>query len=45
MIDRPIGLIYVEECATYKDALRRERHVKPWAPAKKEALISREWYD
>ena len=37
--DPPIAVVYEEEFQTYKEAFRRERQVKRWTRAKKEALI------
>ena len=37
----PVALVYIEECASLSAALRRERELKPWTRAKKEALIAR----
>lgn len=36
----PVTLVYSEECESLSAALRRERQLKPWSKAKKEALIS-----
>ena len=36
----PVSLVYVEECESLSAALKRERHLKPWTRAKKEALIA-----
>jgi predicted GIY-YIG superfamily endonuclease len=38
-IDPPVALVDSEEFASYKEAFRREREVKRWSRAKKEALI------
>ncbi len=35
---RPVALIHAEEYATKDEAFRRERQVKGWSRAKKEAL-------
>lgn len=35
----PIEILYKEEFPTYSDALKRERQLKRWSRAKKEALI------
>ena len=35
----PVSLVYVEECESLSAALKRERQLKPWSRAKKEALI------
>lgn len=37
---KPIELVYTEEYATYQEAFNRERQVKGWSSAKKEALIA-----
>ena len=36
----PVSLVYVEECDSLSAALKRERQLKPWSRAKKEALIA-----
>jgi len=36
---RPVALVYVEPCASLSAALKRERQLKPWKRARKEALI------
>ncbi|PYR73199.1 MAG: hypothetical protein DMF87_26375, partial [Acidobacteria bacterium] len=36
----PVSLVYVEPCESLSAALRRERQLKPWSRAKKEALIA-----
>ena len=38
----PVSLVYVESCDSLSGALKRERQIKPWPRAKKEALIARE---
>jgi len=35
----PVHLVYSEACASVAEARRRERQLKGWTPAKKEALI------
>lgn len=40
---RPVELVFVDEFPTREDALARERQLKGWRRAKKEALISRDW--
>jgi putative endonuclease len=35
----PVSLVYVEQCESLSAALKRERELKPWSRAKKEALI------
>ena len=37
---RPVTLVYQESYATLAEAVRRERQLKRWSPAKKQALIS-----
>jgi putative endonuclease len=37
---RPVHLLYYEAFGTLDDAVRRERQVKKWSRAKKEALIN-----
>ena len=37
---RPVALVYIEPCDTLSAALKRERQLKPWTRAKKEALIA-----
>jgi putative endonuclease len=37
---RPVSLVYSEECESLSAALKRERQLKPWSRAQKEALIS-----
>jgi predicted GIY-YIG superfamily endonuclease len=39
---RPVVLVYTEEFRTEADAVRRERQIKRWSRAKKEALIRRD---
>ena len=36
----PVSLVYSEECESLSAALTRERQIKPWSRAKKEALIA-----
>jgi predicted GIY-YIG superfamily endonuclease len=36
----PVSLVYVEECGSLSAALKRERQLKPWSRARKEALIA-----
>jgi predicted GIY-YIG superfamily endonuclease len=36
----PVSLVYVERCESLSAALKRERELKPWTRAKKEALIA-----
>ncbi len=36
---RPVQLVYHEQFKSFDDAVKRERQVKKWSRAKKEALI------
>ena len=36
----PVSLVYVEPCESLGAALKRERQLKPWSRAKKEARIA-----
>lgn len=36
----PVSLVYVETCESLSAALKRERQIKPWSRAKKEALVA-----
>jgi len=36
---RPVRLVYRETCATEAGAVKRERQIKRWTHAKKEALV------
>jgi predicted GIY-YIG superfamily endonuclease len=40
---RPVKLVFAEEFATRIDAMERERQLKGWSRAKKEALIAGNW--
>jgi len=40
---RPVYVVFVEEFPTREEALVRERQVKGWSRAKKEALIKGNW--
>ena len=40
---RPVTLVLCEEFPSREDALTRERQVKKWSRAKKEALLERDW--
>ena len=40
---RPVQLVFAEEMPTRQDAIARERQIKGWSRAKKEALISGDW--
>ncbi|MBI4401021.1 MAG: GIY-YIG nuclease family protein [Nitrospirae bacterium] len=37
---RPVRLIYTEALQSLEAAVRRERQLKRWSPAKKEALVA-----
>ena len=39
----PVELAFAEEFLSREDALARERQIKGWSRAKKEALIRRDW--
>ena len=36
----PVALVYMEACESLSAALKRERQLKPWSRARKEALIA-----
>ena len=36
---RPVKLVYIEKFQTLQEAMRREKQIKKWTKAKKEALI------
>ena len=38
--NKPDEIVYTEEYATYQEAFKRERQIKGWSRAKKEALIA-----
>ena len=40
---RPVQLVYSEQFPSRNDCLKRERQLKGWTRAKKEALIAREF--
>ncbi len=40
---RPVHLVFAEEFPAREEALARERQVKGWSRAKKEALIKGNW--
>jgi predicted GIY-YIG superfamily endonuclease len=40
---RPVRLVFAAEFATREEALARERQIKGWSRAKKEALIKGNW--
>ena len=39
-LNNPVELVYKEEYDTYQEAFHRERQLKKWSRAKKEALIA-----
>lgn len=39
---RPVAMVYAEEHATHRGALDREKQLKRWSRAKKEALIAQD---
>jgi predicted GIY-YIG superfamily endonuclease len=40
---RPVTLVFADSCPTRREALERERQIKGWSRAKKEALIDEDW--
>jgi len=40
---RPVSLVYAAEMVTRDEAIQRERQVKGWSRAKKEALVRGDW--
>ena len=40
---RPVSLVFSDQFATREDAFQRERQIKGWSRAKKEALIEGNW--
>ena len=40
---RPVELVFAEEFSSRDEAFQRERQIKGWRRAKKEALIKRDW--
>jgi predicted GIY-YIG superfamily endonuclease len=40
---RPVRLAFAEEMPTRQEVIARERQIKGWSRAKKEALIARDW--
>ena len=40
---RPVELVFTDQFASRQEALERERQVKGWSRAKKEALIKKDW--
>src|SRR3989442_1676337 len=41
---RPVALVFAHELQTRVEALERERQLKGWSRAKKEALIKANWH-
>lgn len=39
----PVELVFVEDCVTRDEAFQKERQIKGWSRAKKEALIAGDW--
>ena len=40
---RPVALVFIERLHSRQDAFDRERQIKGWSRAKKEALIEGDW--
>ena len=40
---RPVQLVFVEEVSSRQVAFERERQIKGWSRAKKQALIEQDW--
>ena len=40
---RPVRLVFMDEVSSRDEAFARERQIKDWSRAKKEALIERDW--
>lgn len=40
---RPVELVFVNEFASREETIERERQIKGWSRAKKEALIGGDW--
>ncbi len=40
---RPVRLVFADEFSSREDALSRERQIKGWSRAKKEALVKGRW--
>jgi predicted GIY-YIG superfamily endonuclease len=40
---RPVELVFTDQFPSRQEALERERQVKGWSRAKKEALIEKDW--
>ena len=43
VLRRPVKLVYQEPCKSLDEAVNRERQIKKWSRAKKEALINGEF--
>ena len=41
---RPVSLVFAEMFSSRDEALARERQIKGWSRAKKQALIKEEWH-
>ena len=39
----PVKLVFVEDCGSRDEAFKKERQIKGWSRAKKEALIAGDW--
>ena len=42
-IRRPVHLVFVEEVSSRQAAFERERQIKGWTRAKKQALMKQDW--
>ena len=40
---RPVGLVFSDQFSTRREAFHRERQIKEWSRARKEALIKGDW--
>ena len=40
---RPVELVFAEDFPSRQEAFQRERQVKGWSKAKKQALIEKDW--
>ena len=43
VLRRPLELVFVDEFVTREETIERERQLKGWSRAKKEALIHGDW--
>lgn len=41
---RPVRLVYQEECGEILESIAREKQIKGWCRAKKQALIKENWH-